>query len=114
MMSFSRQLLSTEIETYKLTPQLLLQPLGLGNQVLDGDLVHQGCCIGLRLLLHQCLKIHARVSEVLTLKQQTERDDIKQKEDKYFIRWHRDTKANVDALKKRRSDFSLTWVHYHH
>lgn len=27
----------------ELTPQLLLQPLGLGNQVLNGDLVHQGC-----------------------------------------------------------------------
>lgn len=38
------------------TSQLLLQPLGLGNQVLDWNLIHQGCRVGLWLFLHQGLQ----------------------------------------------------------
>lgn len=39
-----------------ITSQLLLQPLGLCNQVLDWNLIHQGCRVRLWLLLHQGLQ----------------------------------------------------------
>lgn len=43
----------TEASTLNFTSQLLLQSLGLCNQVLDWNLIHQGCWVGLWLLLHQ-------------------------------------------------------------
>lgn len=39
-----------------LTPEFLLQALSLSDQVLDGNLVHQRCRIGLWLPLHQRLR----------------------------------------------------------